>query len=329
MDFAKGRPPCGAAVFFGLSHSVYPDKQMLMMIAAKLQTAGRPLISVEFFPPKTEKARATFNASAAALRELSPDFVSVTCGAGGAADGETLSICEELRTDGYETVMPHLTCISVSREQTGRAIDEIVEHGFRNIMALRGDPPRGERSFTPPPGGFRYAAELVAFIKERRPELCLGVAGYPEVHPEATGAADDIRHLKEKVDAGAGFVTTQLFLHNHVYFDFVEKCRAAGITCPILPGLLPVISLAQVKRMLEFCRFHLPGDLLSRLEAAQNDPERMERIGLYWAIEQISGLIEGGAPGIHLYLLNRAKTAFYPELFACLSRIRGPHSVKL
>jgi methylenetetrahydrofolate reductase (NADPH) len=329
MGFAQNQPPCGAAVFFGLRHSVYPDKQMLMTIAAKLQTAGHPLLSVEFFPPKTEKARATFDASAAALLELAPDFVSVTCGAGGAADGETFSICTELRADGYETVMPHLTCIGVSREQTARAVDKIDEHGFQNIMALRGDPPRGKRSFTPAPGGFSYAAELVTFIKERQPELCLGVAGYPEVHPEAASAAEDIRHLKEKVDAGADFITTQLFLHNHVYFDFVEKCRAAGINCPILPGLLPVISLAQVKRMLEFCRFHLPGDLLARLEAAQSDPGKMERIGLSWAIEQIAGLMEGGAPGIHLYLLNRAKTAFYPELFACLSRIRGSHSAKL
>ncbi len=295
---------------------------MFMTILQQLTTAGRPLVSVEFFPPKTDKARATFDDSAAALRELQPDFVSVTCGAGGSGDGQTLSICETLRSDGYQTVMPHLTCVGASRDQIGRAVDEIAERGFRNIMALRGDPPRGEQDFTPAPDGFRHAAELVAFVKDRQPELCLGVAGYPEGHPEAVSLEEDIRYLKEKVDAGADFITTQLFLHNHVYFDFVEKCRAAGITVPIVPGLLPVISLKQVTRMLEFCKFHLPADLLARLEVANGDPAKMERVGVYWAMEQISELVEGGAPGVHLYLLNRAQTAFFPELFACLARVR-------
>jgi len=296
---------------------------MFMTISHQLKSLDRPLISVEFFPPKTEKARATFDDSAVALLELHPEFVSVTCGAGGAADGQTVAICESLRDDGYPAVMPHLTCVGASRDQLGLALDEIAERGFRNIMALRGDPPRGEQTFTPAPDGFHHAAELVAFIKERRPEICLGVAGYPEGHPEAVSAETDIRYLKEKVDAGADFITTQLFLHNHVYFDFVEKCRTAGITVPIVPGLLPVISLKQVTRMLEFCKFHLPADLLSRLEAANGDPAKMERVGVYWAMEQIAELVEGGAPGIHLYLLNRAQTAFFPELFACLARVRG------
>jgi len=296
---------------------------MFITISEQLNTLNRPLVSVEFFPPKTEKARATFDDSAAALRELHFDFASVTCGAGGSVDGQTLTICEALSTDGYQAVMPHLTCVGASRDQIGQAVDEIAERGFRNIMALRGDPPRGERSFTPATDGFRHAAELVAFIKDRQPEICLGVAGYPEGHPEAVSAEADIRYLKEKVDAGADFITTQLFLHNHVYFDFVEKCRAASITVPIIPGLLPVISLKQVTRMLEFCKFHLPAELLTRLEAANGDPAKMERVGVYWAIDQISELIEGGAPGIHLYLLNRAQTAFFPELFACLSRVRG------
>jgi methylenetetrahydrofolate reductase (NADPH) len=211
----------------------------------------------------------------------------------------------------------------MSRADLACATDAIVQAGFKNIMALRGDPPRGEKFFKPAPDGFRYASELVAFLRERHPSLCIGVAGYPEKHPEAYNKGDDIRHLKEKVDAGADFITTQLFLHNHVYFEFVGKCREAGITVPIVPGLLPVISLDQINRMRTFCEFHVPDALLKNLEAAQNDPVKMERIGLYWAIEQISELIEGGSPGIHLYLLNRAKTAFYPELSACLSRVRG------
>jgi len=294
-----------------------------MTVIEKLQVAARPLISVEFFPPKTEATQAAFDKAAAALTSLQPDFVSVTCGAGGSAAEPTLEVAEELRGFGYETVMPHCTCVGTSRSELEVRSDAIAAQGFQNIMALRGDPPKGERLFKPVPNGFHYAAELVAFLRARHPQLCIGVAGYPEKHPEARNADEDIAHLKEKTDAGADFITTQLFLHNHVYFDFVEKCRTAGITVPIIPGLLPVISLKQIERMLTFCEFHVPSRLLHDLKAAQDDPEKMERIGLYWAIEQIAELIEGGAPGIHLYLLNRAKTAFYPELFACLSRIRG------
>jgi len=315
--------PQGAAVFLRLQNSVYPDKQINMTVIQTLNAAGRPLVSVEFFPPKTGAAQNTFNKGAGELTGLNPDFVSVTCGAGGSATGATLEISKQLRDLGYSAVMPHCTCVGVSRQELARSTDEIIAQGFQNIMALRGDPPRGEKFFKPAAGGFRYAAELVAFLRERHPQLCIGVAGYPEKHPEASGLEQDIRHLKEKVGAGADFITTQLFLHNHVYFEFVEKCRAAGITVPIMPGLLPVISLEQITRMRGFCEFHVPDELLRDLEAAQNDPVRMERIGLYWAIEQIAELIEGGAPGIHLYLLNRAKTAFYPELFACLSRVRG------
>jgi methylenetetrahydrofolate reductase (NADPH) len=278
---------------------------------------------VEFFPPKTGAAQDIFNKGAVELTGLKPDFVSVTCGAGGSAAGPTLEISKQLQRLGYDTVIPHCTCVGMSRAELARTTDEIAVQGFQNIMALRGDPPRGEKFFKPAVDGFRYAAELITFLRERHPKICIGTAGYPEKHPEAPDLETDIRHLKEKVDAGADFITTQLFLNNRVYFEFVEKCCAAGITVPIVPGLLPVISLEQINRMRTFCDFHVPDELLKNLEAAQNDPVQMEHIGLCWAVEQISELVEGGAPGIHLYLLNRAKTAFYPELFACLSRVRG------
>jgi methylenetetrahydrofolate reductase (NADPH) len=302
---------------------VYPDKQIFMTIAEKIKQTDRPLISVEFFPPKSDAARETFENSARELTSLSPDFASVTCGAGGSAAGPTLEISAQLRDLGYQSVMPHCTCVGMSRADLARASDHIVEQGFDNIMALRGDPPKGEDEFKPAPDGFRYATELVAFLRERHPHLSIGVAGYPEKHPEATSLEEDIRRLKEKVDAGADFITTQLFLHNHVYFDFVDACRAADIHVPIVPGLLPITSLKQVRRMQSFCDFHLPDELLQGLERAQDNPSKMERVGLYWAMEQISELIEGGAPGVHLYLLNRSQTAFYPELAACLARVRG------
>ena len=294
-----------------------------MTVIEKLNHTGRPLVSVEFFPPKTETAQTAFHKGAIDLIGLKPDFVSVTCGAGGSAAGPTLEISKQLGGLGYETVMPHCTCVGMSRSELARSSDALVEQGFQNIMALRGDPPRGEKFFKPSADGFRYAAELVAFLRERHSQLCIGVAGYPEKHPEAYNKTDDVRQLKEKVDAGADFITTQLFLHNHVYFEFVNRCREIGITVPIIPGLLPVISMEQINRMRTFCEFHVPDVLLRNLKAAKDDSVKMERIGLYWAIEQISELVEGGAPGIHLYLLNRAKTAFYPELFACLSRVRS------
>ena len=302
---------------------VYPDKQMFMTITQQLQTAGRPLLSVEFFPPKTEAGRATFDQTAVELLQLKPDFVSVTCGAGGTAAGPTLEISTQLSTQGYRSVMPHCTCVDRSRDEVLDSVDEFVAAGFNNIMALRGDPPKGERYFKPAPDGFRYAAEMVAALRERQPALCIGVAGYPEKHPEALNVDEDIRHLKEKVDAGADFITTQLFLNNGAYFEFVDRCRSEGITAPILPGLLPILSLEQIKRMRTFCDFQVPSRLLQDLEAAQDNPEKAERVGLYWTVEQISELVEGGAPGIHLYLLNRAQTIFYPELSACLARVRG------
>ncbi len=294
-----------------------------MTIAQQLKTADRPLISVEFFPPKTDAGRSTFDQAAVELAGLNPDFVSVTCGAGGTAAGPTLEVCRQLAGLGYESIMPHCTCVGMSRADLEASSDAIAEQGFNHIMALRGDPPKGESSFQPAPDGFQYAAELVAFLRERHPGLCIGVAGYPEKHPEAASLEEDIARLKEKADAGADFITTQLFLDNRVYFKFVDQCRSAGITVPILPGLLPVISLKQINRMQDFCDFHVPSRLLHDLEAAQDNPAKAERIGLYWAIEQISELVENGVPGIHLYLLNRAQTAFYPELFACLSRVRG------
>lgn len=294
-----------------------------MTIAQQLQTADRPLISVEFFPPKTETGRAAFDRAAFRLTDLNPDFVSVTCGAGGTAAGPTLEISSQLTALGYQNVMPHCTCVGRTRDEVLGSVDEFAAAGFQNIMALRGDPPKGEICFKAAPDGFRYAAELIASLRARQPELCIGTAGYPEKHPEATTLDEDIDHLKEKVEAGADFITTQLFLDNRVYFEFVEKCRSTGIKVPILPGLLPVTSLKQIDRMLSFCDFRVPDKLRHDLEAAEDNPAKAERIGLYWAIEQISELIEGGVPGIHLYLLNKAQTVFYPELFACLSRVRG------
>jgi methylenetetrahydrofolate reductase (NADPH) len=214
-----------------------------------------------------------------------------------------------LRSEFGFTVMPHLTCVGHSRAELAEIADRIHGDGFRNVMALRGDPPKGSAQFSVAADGLRYANELVSLLKERHPDLCLGVGGYPEKHPEAPSPQTDLENLRRKVDAGAGFVTTQLFFDNEVYYRFVERCRAASIAVPIVPGLMPVLSLKQVQRFTSMCGATIPPTLVRRLEAAGEAAEIVEAVGIDWALAQIRDLLAHGAPGYHLYILNRAKSA--------------------
>lgn len=284
------------------------------LISDLLARARKPLLSFEFFPPKDDTAWAALRATSEALRPLKPDFVTCTYGAGGSTRQRTLDVCGLLREMGFSPVMPHLTCVGHSRSDLEGILREWRQHGFRNIMTLRGDPPRGYSQFRPAPDGFSHAAELVALIKSEHPDMCCGVAGYPEAHPESVSPEADIRHLKAKVDAGGSFITTQLFFDNAHYYAFVKNCRKAGITQPILPGLLPVISLKQVQRMCAMCKTALPDALARELEAAGGEGEAAELVGIRWAERQIEDLLAHGAPGIHLYILNRAKAALSAEL---------------
>lgn len=270
---------------------------------------SRPLRSLEFFPPKDDAGVDALRATATALKKIDPDFVSVTYGAGGTTRDRTAQICDFLKRDFGFTVMPHLTCVGHTRAELGEVADRIHSGGFRNIMTLRGDPPKGETTFTPYRDGLRYASDLALLLKSRHPDFCLGVGGYPEKHPEAPSAEADLRNLKTKVDAGAAFITTQLFFDNAVYYRFVEKCRAAGITVPIVPGIMPVLSLKQIQRFTTMCGASLPAKLITRLEAGAENSEVVETIGIDWALDQIRDLIAHGAPGYHLYILNRAKGA--------------------
>ena len=205
--------------------------------------------------------------------------------------------------------MPHLTCVGHTRAELSEVADRIYAGGFRNIMTLRGDPPKGETTFTPYKDGLRYASDLVALLKSRHPDFCLGVGGYPEKHPEAPSLEADLTALKIKIDAGADFITTQLFFDNAVYYRFVDKCRAAGITVPIVPGIMPVLSLKQIQRFTAMCGTTLPAKLSTRLEVAAENTDVVETIGIDWALTQIRDLLAQGAPGYHLYILNRAKGA--------------------
>jgi methylenetetrahydrofolate reductase (NADPH) len=281
-----------------------PDRPIAALFAQQ-----RPLRSLEFFPPKDDEGVANLRATATALKRIAPDFVSVTYGAGGTTRERTAQVSALLKDELGFTVMPHLTCVGHSRAELHAIADRLHVGGFRNIMALRGDPPKGETTFTPVADGLRYASDLVALLKARHPDFCLGVAGYPEKHPEAPSLDADLAHLKHKMDAGAAFITTQLFFDNAVYFRFVEKCRAAGITVPIVPGIMTVLSLKQIQRFTALCGATLPAKLLARLEAAGDQPDIVETLGIDWALAQIRELLANGAPGYHLYILNRAKSA--------------------
>ncbi len=274
-----------------------------------LFAAGRPLRSLEFFPPKDEAGVLALRGAAEALRRVPWDFVSVTYGAGGTTRDRTAQVGALLKDDLGYTVMPHLTCVGHSRAELETIADRLHAQGYRNIMTLRGDPPKGAVAFTPPPDGLRYANELVTLLKNRHSDFCLGVAGYPEKHPEAVSFDADLDALKRKVDAGAAFVTTQLFFDNAIYHRFVDRCRAVGITAPIVPGLMPVLSLKQVQRIATLSGSVLPSVLTRRLEVASEDADVVEFIGVDWALDQIRDLLAHGAPGYHLYILNRARSA--------------------
>ena len=281
-----------------------PDRALSELFAQQ-----RPLRSLEFFPPKDDTGVSALRETALLLKKITPDFVSVTYGAGGSTRERTAQVSRMLREEIGFTVMPHLTCVGHSRPELSAVADRLHAEGYRNIMTLRGDPPKGETQFVPYLDGLRYGSDLVALLKARHPDFCLGVGGYPEKHPEAPSTEIDLDNLKRKVDAGAGFVTTQLFFDNAVYYRFVEKCRARGITVPIVPGIMPVLSLKQIRRFTEMCGASLPEKLTKRLEAAGEAPEIVEALGIEWALTQIRDLLAHGAPGYHLYILNRSKGA--------------------
>ena len=283
---------------------VKPDPRIDSLLAT-----GRPLRSLEFFPPKDDAGGDALRQTAAALTSIDPAFVSVTYGAGGSPRERTSQVSTLLREEFGYAVMPHLTCVNHSREEVLGIARAHLQSGIRNIMALRGDVPKGVEASAAFKDGLRYGSDLVAVLHDALPELCLGVGGYPEKHPEASSALADIDHLKRKVDAGASFITTQLFFENDLYFRFVDRCQLHGITIPIVPGIMPVLSLKQAQRMTGLCGSALPQRLTRRLEVAGDTADAVEFVGLEWAVHQVRDLLARGAPGYHLYILNRAKSA--------------------
>jgi methylenetetrahydrofolate reductase (NADPH) len=275
----------------------------------ELIQAKRPFVSLEFFPPKEREAWPGFFEVVERLLPVRPLFVSVTYGAGGGTHANTLEIVARLRKEYGLTPMAHLTCVGASREKIRGFLDALAASGVDNVLALRGDPPRGQEHFVPDSDDFQHATDLVAFIRQEYPRLGLGVAGYPEGHPEAVSPEADLDHLCRKISLGGDFVVTQLFFDNDVYFRFVDKARAAGITAPIVPGVLPVLSLAGIRRMSSLCGASVPPAFLASLEQAdaRGGPAAVAERGIAHAHKQAQELLAGGAPGVHLYTLNKSE----------------------
>jgi methylenetetrahydrofolate reductase (NADPH) len=267
----------------------------------------RPLYSFEFFPPKTEAGAASLARTIGDLKDLAPDFVSVTYGAGGSTRDRTVELVTRIQRKEGMRAMAHLTAVAATRDEIGVLVDHLVEAGIENIIPLRGDPPAGTTDFAVPPGGFRYASELVAFIRKRHGDrLCLAGAGYPEGHPQCRDLDRSMEHLVAKVEAGIDFIITQLFFDNRHYFDFVARARKAGIKVPIIPGIMPITDAAQIERITRMCGASIPRLLLAELDRRRDDPTATMQLGLAQATAQCIGLIAGGAPGIHFYTLNQS-----------------------
>ena len=262
-------------------------------------------LSFELFPPKTEAGIQNLMKTVEELIELQPDFFTCTYGAGGSTRDKTLAIASQIRKQHNIPVASHLTCVQSTIDQLRSYLQASADAGIDYIVALRGDPPKGQENFEVTEGGLRYANELVELIETEFSQLGILVAGYPEVHQEAPSADIDMENLVRKVDAGADAVVTQLFYDNEDFFRFRDSCEKAGIKVPIVPGLLPVINLKQVTRIASLCKAKLPSDFVSKLEA-DDKPESQFQVGVDHAIAQTQGLLDAGIPGIHFYVLNRS-----------------------
>jgi methylenetetrahydrofolate reductase (NADPH) len=274
----------------------------------ELLSRGAPFLSLEFFPPKDRAEWPAFFATVERLKALNPLFASVTYGAGGSTQGDTLEIVTRLSQEyGLET-MAHLTCIGAESTTLTTFLDQLIAAGVHNVLALRGDLPQDSSAEVFACLPLQNASDLVAFIRTSHPEIGVGVAGYPETHPEAASPDHDLNYLKLKVDQGGDFIVTQLFFDNQLYFDFVRKARILGITKPIIPGILPVVSLKVIQRIATLCGAGIPPAFLQELEAAdqRGGADAVQEVGIAYARKQVQELLAAGVPGVHLYTLNRA-----------------------
>jgi len=268
--------------------------------------SGQFGLSVEIFPPKSADGDAGLRQTLSDLAPFRPGYISCTYGAGGSTQLRTLEWCQEIQDKFGCTATAHFTCVGSTQGELVEWLRKAYAAGIRNIMALRGDAPQGQTEFQAVDGGLKYANELVSLIREHYPDMGIGVAGYPEKHPEAPSLEVDLANLKRKVDAGADAVVTQLFYDNTAYFRFREQAARLGISQPIVPGIMPITEFARIQRITSLCHAQLPPSLYSRLEAVKDDKAAQFQIGVEFAISQCRELMDQGAPGIHFYVLNRS-----------------------
>jgi methylenetetrahydrofolate reductase (NADPH) len=275
-----------------------------------------PVFSFEFFPPKTDEGERVLGIALESLRQLDPDFVSVTYGSGGSTRDRTVKLTKWIKQElGIEAVA-HLTCVGASRDELDAILRDIAEAGIDNVLALRGDPPRGEATWVAHPQGLSHASELIDLIAAEH-AFCVGAACFPETHVDAPDLPSDLEHLKHKVERGASFLITNLFFENELYFRFVDEARAVGIEVPIVPGIMPITDLRQIKTITGICGATIPTALREALEWRSHDPEAVLQLGVAHATLQCAELLARGAPGIHFYTLNRS-----PATRAILSALR-------
>jgi methylenetetrahydrofolate reductase (NADPH) len=267
---------------------------------------GRFGLSFELFPPKTPESETLMWRTVEELIAFEPSMITCTYGAGGSTRGTTLDVIEGVRSRHNVPVASHLTCVGSSIDELRGYLSEARDRGVAAIVALRGDPPKGETEFRQAAGGLRYASELVALIRREFPEFGILVAGYPETHQEAVSPEADLENLRRKCDAGGDVVVTQLFYDNADFFRFRERCAAIGITAPIVPGVMPVTNYAQIRRIATLCKARLPAEFTRAFEAAGDDEAAQFEAGVDFAARQVQELIAGGVPGIHFYVLNRS-----------------------
>ena len=275
----------------------------------EIYSSKSPVISYEIFPPKIEKPGddekiSVLMSELAELKKFNPAFISVTYGAGGSTRERTFELVLKIKNELSINTMPHFTCVGATRDEIMEYLSLIQSENIENILALRGDPPKGETNFVKPENGFGYANELVEFIKINT-NLSIAVAGYPEIHPEAESFETDIENLKRKVDMGGELIITQLFFDNSCFYRFIDKVEKAGIKVPVIPGIFPIINTAQTKRLGLMCK-NIPDKLIERLEKAQDNPDEVRNVGIQYAVDQCLDLVANNVAGLHFYTFNKA-----------------------
>src|SRR5215203_3366493 len=289
-----------------------------MRIDERITADAEPSFSFEFFPPKTDEGERNLGRALAELSRLSPTFVSVTYGAAGSTTErrKTIDIVKHLKRDYGMEAMAHFTCVGATTGELREMLDTMRDAGLENVLALRGDPPQGQTEWTATEGGLSYSRELIELIRDEY-DFAIGAACFPEVHIHATDAESDLRYLKDKVDAGARFLITQLFFDNQAYYDFVARAREIGIDVPIIAGIMPITNYAQIRKITQMCGSVIPAHLVAELDVRAEDARAVTDFGVAYATLQCADLLANGAPGIHFYTLNRS-----PATRAILSALR-------